>query len=248
MGFGFISHLFYPWGFILQILALVHFFRRRPDGFWIFVIFFGGAIGALVYMAVEVLPDVGLLRGAFASHGRKSRIHVVLATVAENPSVANLEELGELYFDEQQYPAAREAFDRAIKTRSDSPHSFYRRGVCAVEMNDFAAAIPDLETAVRADTKMDSYRAEMFLAQAYAAAGRGAEATTMFDDAVARSNTPEMLYNYAAFLKSQNRIADAREWVGHLFEKKKSLPRYMQRIERPWFRKGETLSKDLRAS
>jgi len=29
---GFISHLFYPWGFILQILALVHFFRRRGHG------------------------------------------------------------------------------------------------------------------------------------------------------------------------------------------------------------------------
>jgi len=245
---GFVSHLFYPWGFILQILALVHFFRRRPNGFWIFVIFFGGAIGAVVYMIVEVLPDAGLLRGAFQSHGRKSRIAVVEATIQDNPSVANLEELGELYWDERQYRQAREAFDRAIKTRSDSPHSFYRRGACAMEMGDAPAAIPDLETAVWADAKMDSYRAEMFLAQAYAAAGRDAEAAAMFGDAIVHSSTPEMLYNYAAFLKSQNRIAEAREWVGQLFEKKKTLPRYMQRIERPWFRKGEILRKELAAS
>ena len=40
---GFLSHLFYPWGFILQIAALVHFFWRRRAGFiWLWIIFIGG--------------------------------------------------------------------------------------------------------------------------------------------------------------------------------------------------------------
>jgi hypothetical protein len=34
--FGFL----YPWGAILQVFALVHFFRRRPDNFWFFIILF----------------------------------------------------------------------------------------------------------------------------------------------------------------------------------------------------------------
>ena len=162
--------------------------------------------------------------------------------------MANLEELGELYWDEKQYSKAREAFDRAINTRGDSPQSFYRRGVCAMEMGDFAAAIPDLETALRADPQMDSYRAGMFLAQAYAAAGRNAEAAALFADVAEYSSTPEMLYNYAAFLKSQNRLDEAREWTGRLFEKKRTLPRYMLRIERPWFHKGNALRKELSAA
>jgi hypothetical protein len=58
---GFIS-LFFPWGVILQILAVVHFIRRRPDGIWLWVIVFLGPVGALVYIFMEVLPDLTLLR------------------------------------------------------------------------------------------------------------------------------------------------------------------------------------------
>ena len=55
-----LSHLFYPWGFILQGLAIVHFVRRRPENYWFYVIFFGGFLGAGVYIVAEVLPDLGL--------------------------------------------------------------------------------------------------------------------------------------------------------------------------------------------
>src|SRR5579862_1950446 len=97
---GFVSHLFYPWGFILQILALVHFFKRGAAGYWVWIIFFGGAIGAAAYILVEIVPDAGVIRGAFHSYGRRSRIKLVEAMIIDNPSIANLEELGELYWDE----------------------------------------------------------------------------------------------------------------------------------------------------
>ncbi len=53
---GFMSYLFYPWGLILQGLAIVHFIRRRPDTFWIWVILFLGPIGAVVYLFAEAIP------------------------------------------------------------------------------------------------------------------------------------------------------------------------------------------------
>src|SRR5271165_2950762 len=74
-----LSHLFYPWGFLVQIFAIVHFVRRRPENYWFYVIFFGGWIGAAVYIAVEVIPDLGLLRGVFQGFGRRSRIQTVEA-------------------------------------------------------------------------------------------------------------------------------------------------------------------------
>ncbi|HEV3221023.1 MAG TPA: tetratricopeptide repeat protein [Candidatus Acidoferrales bacterium] len=241
----FLSHLFYPWGFIVQIIALVHFFRRRPEWYWLLIIFMGGFIGAVVYIIAEVIPDAGLARKAFQGYGRKSRIAVVEATVAENPSVANLEELGELYWDDKQYAKAREVFDRAIATKADAPQTFYRRGMCAFYLGDFAAAVPDLETAVRADPKMDFYRAAMFLSQAYAAVGRNDDAAALFAEAAQLSSTPEMLYNYAAFLKSQGKTAESREWLDKLEEKRRTSPRYLQRVERDWFRKGKALMKEL---
>src|SRR5579864_3099701 len=234
-----LGYLFYPWGFIVQLVALVHFLRRRPDGFWLWVIFFGGFLGSLVYIVVEMLPDAGSLRGVYQGYGRKSRITVVETAILDNPSAANFEELGELYWDEKQYAKAREAFDRAIATRSDSPHCFYRRGLCLMELGQPSAALPDFERVVRADPRLDSYRAQLMLAQAYAATGQEQQAAPLFAEVVRHSNTPETLYLNAAFLKSQHRSDEASEWARQLLQKKRTLPRYWQRIERPWFQKGE---------
>jgi len=48
-------------------------------------------------------------------------------------------------------------------------------------------------------------------------------------------------------LKTQGRTDEAREWVNKLMAKKRTLPGYMQRVERPWFRKGKALRKELEA-
>jgi len=91
---GFLSHLFYPWGFLLQGLAIVHFIRRRPDTYWLFIILFLGPVGAAVYIFVEVLPDVGLLRQSFKVFPRRKRIGALELAIRDNPSAGNWEELG----------------------------------------------------------------------------------------------------------------------------------------------------------
>jgi hypothetical protein len=238
-------HLFYPWGFLVQIVAVVHFVRRRPDNYWIYIIFFGGFLGASAYIVMEVLPEVGLLRGVFQGFGRRSRIQTLETQIIDNPSAGNYEELGELCLEQRQYAKAREAFDKAIAARSDSPHAFYNRAKCNLGLGDLARAIPDLEHVVRTDAKFDYYRAAGLLADAYAHTGQLERAAPYFAEATQFSTTPETLYNYANFLRLQNRRDEAREWTQKLLAKKRTLPRYMQRVERPWFRKGKTLMKEL---
>jgi len=243
---GFFSHLFYPWGFILQIAALAHFFwRRRASSVWLWIVFIGGFVGAAAYFIVEVFSEADLLRAALHRRDRKSRIATVEARILDNPSVANLEELGELYWDERDYAKAREAFNRAVGTNSDSPRTFYRRGQCSLELGDAAAAVPDLEFAFRTEPKLDFYRGGMFLARAYAAIGRDADAAKVFSAAMERTSTPEMLFSYAAFLVSQERKEEAREWLTRLEETKRTAPRFVQRTDRPWFNKGKALLKEL---
>jgi len=243
-----LSYLFYPWGFIVQILAILHFLRRRPENYWFFIIFFGGFLGASVYIVAEVLPDLGLLRGVVQGFGRRSRIQTVETLILDNPSVANYEDLGELYKDQKQFEKAREAFNHAIEARSDSPYTFYSRAQCSLELNDLKAAIPDLERVVASDGKFDYYRAEGLLADAYARSGEMERAGQLFAEVTQISTTPETLYNYASFLKAANRPVEAREWAQKLLAKKRTLPRYMQRRERPWFRKGKALLKELEST
>ena len=243
---GFLSHLFYPWGFVVQIAALVHFFwRRRASFVWLWIIFIGGFVGAAAYLIVEVLAEADLLRAALERRARKGRISSVEAQILDNPSVANLEELGELYWDEKDYTKAREAFNRAVGTGSDASRTFYRRGQCSLELGDAAAAVPDLAFAFRTEPKLDFYRGGMFLARAYAATGRDAEAAEVFSAAMQRTSTPEMLCSYAAFLATQNRKEEARDWLNRLEEIKRTAPRFVQRTERAWFNKGKALRKQL---
>ena len=240
--------LFYPWGFLVQIVALVHFVRRRPDTYWLYVIFFGGFLGASVYIAAEMFPDLGLLRGVFQGFGRRSRIQALQTQILDNPSAGNYEELGELHLEQKEFAKGREAFSNAIAARSDSPHAFYHRAQCSLGLGDSAGAIPDLEHVVAKDGKFDYYRAAGLLADAYARTGQLEKAAPLFAEVTTYSTTPEMLYNYASFLRLQNRNGEAREWAQKLIAKKRTLPRYMQRVERPWFRKGKALLKQLSSS
>jgi tetratricopeptide (TPR) repeat protein len=242
---GVLGHLMYPWGLILQGIALWHFVKRRPDGFWLWVIIFGGPLGAGVYVVAEMIPDLGLLRGTFQGFGRKSRIQTLEAQILDNPSAGNLEELAELYFDNKDYSKAREALNRAIAARSDSPHAFYLRAKAALGLGDYAGAIPDLEYVVGKDMNFDYYRATGLLGDACARAGDFQKAAYYFAPAVQYSTTPETLFNYANYLKVAGQKQEAAEWVKKLAAKKKTLPRYMQRVERPWFRKGKALEKEL---
>ena len=240
--------LFYPWGMILQAAAILHFIRRRPDTYWLWIILIGGGLGALVYIVAEVVPDAGLLRGAYDAMGRRRRIRDLEAAVLDNPSAGNLEELADLYLDEGRFARARELYDKVIASgRANSLHPYYRRGLAAVALDDFPAALADLESVVSKDPKYDFHRAIGLLAYAHGRAGDPDKAEALFKDATAISTLSETYYNYATFLAGRQRTAEAREWAERILAKKPTMPRYLRRRERPWFRKASALLKQLRA-
>ena len=243
---GFFS-FFFPWGILLQALAIVHFIRRRPDTIWLWIIVFLGPLGALVYIAMEVLPDLGLLRQSFDAFGRRKRITQLEAIVLENPSVGNYEELADLYLDEGNFARARACYDQAISTRADQPDPIYRRGIAEIALGDFEAAVTDLEWVTSRDAKYDFHRAIALLAHAYGNTGQPAKADALFRQATAISTLSETYYNYAAFLAAEHRTAEARAWAGRILAKKPTMPRYLKRRERPWFRKASALLKRLPA-
>ena len=236
--------LFYPYGFLLQAVALVHFARRRPDTFWLWIILIGGALGALVYILVEVIPDARLLQGAFQVFPRRKRIKELEAAVLDNPSVGNYEELGDLYLDDRQYTRARECFDRVI-SRTSSIDPFYRRALCALALDDFAAAAADLEHVFSRDPKYDYQRAAGLRAHALARVGEREQAATLFTQVTETSTLSETQYNYACFLMGEGRAAEAREWAERILRKKATMPNYIRRRERPWFRRTAALLKRL---
>jgi len=233
------------WGLILQAVAIVHFIRRRPDTFWLWIILIGGWLGAAVYIVVEVVPDAGLLRQGFKVFPRRKRIRELEAAVRDNPSAGNYEELGDLYLEERNFARARKCYDIAISSRTDSPDPFYRRAIAEVNMGDFAAALPDLERVVRDDHEYDLHRAPGLLAHVYANTGQPEKAEALFREVTKISTISETYYNYATFLAAQQRFAEAREWAQRILDKRPTMPGYLRRRERPWFRKANALLRSL---
>jgi hypothetical protein len=228
------------WGILLRIVAIVHFIRRRPDFFWLWIILFHW-VGALVYIVVEVIPDAGLLRSEFQVFPRRRRIRELERAILDNPSAGNYEELGLLYLDNGDYARARASYDKAIASRTDSVDAFYRRGVAEVQLGDFAAAVPDLERAIAADSNYDFHRGKGLLAHAYAQTGQTEKAEALFQQAVRISTSSETYYNYAVFLQSQGRVEEARQWAQKILDQRRTMPGYQRRRERVWFRKAYAL-------
>src|ERR1700685_2662420 len=242
---GFLSYLLYPWGFLWQGLAIVHFIRRRPDTYWIFIILFLGAPGAIIYLFVEALPDIGLLGQSFKVFPRRKRIGELVAAIRDNPSAGNYEELGDLYMDDGKLAEGRPAFDKAIAARADTLDPFYRRGVCAILLGDAAAALPDLERAVSKEPDYDFGRAAGLLAPAYAQTGQKEKAEAFFRRVTVTSTLSETYLNFAQLLASEGQNSEAREWAQKVLDKKTSMPGYLRRRERPWFRRANEMLRRL---
>ena len=234
----------HPYGIVLQVLAIVHFVRRRPDWYWLWIILMFGPLGAAVYIVVEVVPDLGLLRGAFQVFPRRKRIKALEAAILDNPSIGNYEELGDLYLDDRQYARARECFDNVL-ARSDGIDPIYRRALAELALDDYQAAAADLEKVVARDAKYDYQRAAGLLAHAFARIGEREKADALFADVTRTSTLSETQYNYACLLADVGRPADAREWAERILRKKATMPDYIRRRERPWFRSARALLKRL---
>lgn len=234
---------FFGYGIILQAIAIVHFIRRRPDGWWLWIIILGGALGAIVYICFEVIPEAGMLAQGVQIFPRRSRIRRLQAVVLDNPSAGNYEELADLYLEDGKYAHARECYSRSISSRTDSPDPFYRRALCELKLGDYSAAVSDLQFVLAKDQKYDYERAAGLLAHALAKTGQSEAAAALFERVVQISTLSETLVNYAEFLKSQRRDAEARDWAQRVLAKKRTLPRYLKRRERPWFRRAAALAK-----
>ena len=237
----------FGYGFILQAIAILHFIRRRPDTYWLWIIIFGQGIGALVYICVEVLPDAPLLVRGFQVFPRRSRIKRLQAIVMDNPSAGNYEELGALYLEDKKYAVAKQCYDKAISSRTDSPDPFYRRALCEIELKDYAAVESDLRRVYASHPNYDYQRAKGLLADALGRLGKDQEAEALFANTLQTSTLSETMTNYADFLKSHGRNAEARDWAQRVLGKKHTLPTYLKRRERPWFRRAASLLKQLPA-
>jgi hypothetical protein len=83
------------------------------------------------------------------------------------------------------------------------------------------------------------------LAHAYAQTGQKEKAEALFRRVTVTSTLSETYLNFAELLASEGRNAEAREWAQKVLDKKPTMPGYLRRRERPWFRRANEMLKRL---
>lgn len=239
-----IGHLF-GYGFLFQVAAVIHWSRKRPEAFWLWIIIIGGIIGALAYFLIEGLPDFRNVQRTLRGPSRRKRIHVLRGLVMQNPSAGNYEELGELLLDDRRYREAREAFDRALSVRTDSIDPFYRRGIAEFELREDEAAVTDLRRVTGADWKYDFSRAASLLGQSLARLGRNEEAMAVFERIAQSATGAEPLVSAAQFFADHGRQAEALEIAREIAMRDATMPHYQKRRDRPWLRQAKAIARSL---
>ena len=240
-----IGHTF-GYGIVFQVAAVIHWSRKRPEAFWLWIIIIGGIIGALAYFLIEGLPDFRNVQRTLRGPARRKRIRILRALVIQNPSAGNYEELGELLLEEKRYREARDAFDRALSVRTDSIDPFYRRGIAEFELRDDEAAVADFRRVTAADPKYDFFRASCLLGRALARLNRTEEATAVFDRIAQTANGAEPLVFAAQFFADHGRPAEALDIARELATRDLTMPSYQKRRDRAWLRKARALERNLR--
>ena len=238
---------FFSWGIfgiVLMAMALVHFVRRQPSFYWLYLILFLGPLGASIYLVVEALPelfDPGAFR--FVERGRRAR--EVEANIRQNPSAGNYEELGLLRLDKGDWAGARACFDKALAQRTDSLDPFYRRGLAEAELGDFAAARADLERVVGTDPGYDFQRAAGLLAYADWKTGDIDRAQRLFEQVLRTSTLTETQLHYAEFLAETGRRDEAKQQATRIKDKRAGMPGFQRRRERKLFWRNAALLRKL---
>jgi len=235
-----------PWylGVLFQVLMIVHFFRRRPEGYWFFVILFLGPLGALVYFVIEVVPDLRVKPPWIARLERRRRRQWLEHMAGGSPSVETLQELGEICAAESEHARAVDLFTRVLRRDRDSREALHGRAKSLVELGRIEEAIADLEPVARAEPNYSFWDASLTLAECYDRAGRNDDARRAYQEILGRTTVSRAYYGYGTLLAKLGDKEQAREMMRQILAKQPALPRYLRRQERPWFRKAEAFLKE----
>ncbi len=75
--------------------------------------------------------------------------------------------------------------------------------------------------------------------------GSKEKAAALFEQVTVTSTLSETQFNYACLLADLGRTDEAQTWAQKILAKKITMPRYLKRRERPWFRRAAGLLKRL---
>jgi hypothetical protein len=235
----------------LIAVCVVHAVRRGNIFPWIYIIVFLPGIGSLIYLAVEIVPEIVRGRGAArVKSGAAAMIdpnksfreaHRAAQLVG---SVDSKRALAEAYMARGGYADAVEIYrDTAQGQFKDDPALLLGLARAQFLNNDPAGAQASLDALQAADPSLVSADAHLIYARALEAQGRNDEALAEYRRLVPYYSGEEARARYAMLLEKTGARDEARALYEEIVKLLDGAPRRYQQAQKEW---GDIARRGLR--
>ena len=235
---------------VIQASLIVHVIKTGRNQLWIWVlILLPYGVGALAYLAVEVLPE--LLRGRTARRtarglrramdpGADLRRYEDEARVAGN--VASRQRYAAELTRHQRYDEAIAQYTQALSGLYEhDPNLMLGLAQAQFAKGDARAARTTLDELIRQNPDFRSPDGHLLYARALAAEGNAAKALEEYRALAPSYPGAEAAVRYAQLLEAEGQSAEAQRVARELLEQARIAPRHYRQAQREWLDAAQKL-------
>jgi len=231
----------YSWVPLLQVACLVHCLVTRRSWFWILVILFAPAIGAIVYLVVEVLPTLRRrpLRGVEFPMPRGVVLRRAERRLEEEDTVENRAALAELHAQGGDHERARELLQPCLQgPLRKHPYLLYASAAAHFASGEHDGALELLGRIDELNTSAKKRERRLLRARIREARGDLAGAEADYREAKRGFDGEEAEFRYVAFLEHAGRHDEALAAYRALLDEVRRAPWRYRRQEQVWIREA----------
>lgn len=226
----------------LAILLCWHAVRTGRDSMWLWIILMFQPIGGLVYIALNVVPDVfgGTTARRFSMAARETldphrEYREARAACDDTPTVRNQSRLAAAAMHMGRYGEAEGLYRAAAQgVHADDPALLLGLANALLELKRPADALEVLERLGQDEANGRTPVAALALGRAYEGLGRVEEADTALQWAAQRLPGFEGLARYAAFMARNGRRDEAREAIAEMNKRLSKLRGHLRKEAVGW--------------
>jgi hypothetical protein len=227
---------------VLAVLLCWHAVKTGRDSMWLWIILMFQPIGGLVYLALNVVPDIfgGSTARKISTAARETldphrEYREAKAACDDTPTVRNQSRLAHAAAHLGHHAEAEALYAAAAQgVHADDPALLLGRAKALLELGRAAEALTTLEKLGQDEANGRTPPAALAMARAYEALGRTDEADRAFQWASERMPGFEALARYAAFMARNGRKDEARDIVRELDQRMTKLRGQFRREAQTW--------------
>jgi hypothetical protein len=225
-----------------QALCVVHVVRRGRPYWWIYLIVLAPLLGTIVYMGVEILPDLYRSRPARQAAARVTEVldpgrglRDAWRRLELSPTVENKTALALEYLSAGQPQDAVALYRESLTGVHATDPLMLGLARAQFSLGDTAGVLATLERLREANPEYNSPEGHLLYARSLEMEGQTAAAFKEYAALIAYYPGQEARCRYALLLQMSGRIAEARKFFEEICKAIDYGPRYQYREQREWY-------------